>query len=244
MIELKGKRALVTGAAGGIGNAIVTALHAAGAEVAAADQVQTETKTAVFLPGNLTDPDYASSLPRKAAEMLDGLDIIVNNAGVIRRGLVTDTTDEDFDISMEVNVKAPFRICRSAIPVLANQGGGVIVNVSSCWGVHAGPAHAIYCMSKSALASLTQCMALDHAGDGIRVNAVCPNEVDTPMLRSGFVHRGLHPDKAIAQLNQSVPLGRIAQPEDIAAVVLFLSSDKARYICGELLEVNGGKPVK
>lgn len=98
-------------------------------------------------------------------------------------------------------------------------------------------------MTKAALASLTQCMGMDHAHEGVRVNAVCPNEVNTPMLRSGFVKRGFDPDTAVAQLGQTVPAGRIAEPDDIADVVLFLASDAARYMYGALLEVNGGKPV-
>ena len=96
----------------------------------------------------------------------------------------------------------------------------------------------------AAVASMTQCMALDHAHQGIRINPVCPNEIETPMLRSDFEQRGLNPDKEIAKFYASSPLGRIAQPEDIAEVVLFLLSDLAAYICGELLEVNGGKPVR
>ena len=126
---------------------------------------------------------------------------------------------------------------------MARAGGGAIVNVASCWGVHPGPNHPLYVMSKAALASLTQCLGMDHAGDGIRVNAVCPNEVNTPMLRSGFEIRGLDPDHGIETLNASVPLGRIAEPEDIADVVVFLASDQARYLCGALIEANGGKPV-
>ena len=118
-----------------------------------------------------------------------------------------------------------------------------IVNTSSCWGVHPGPAHPVYVMTKAAVASLTQCLGRDHAHQGIRVNAVCPNEVNTPMIRTGFEVRGLNPDRAIEELNASVPLGRIAEPEDIADVVAFLASDDARYVCGALLEVNGGKPV-
>ena len=98
-------------------------------------------------------------------------------------------------------------------------------------------------MSKAAIASLTQCMARDHAHEGVRINAVCPNEVDTPMLRTGFELRGFDPATAIAELDKTVPLGRIAQPEDIADVVLFLASDQSRYMCGSLVEVNGGKPV-
>ncbi len=99
-------------------------------------------------------------------------------------------------------------------------------------------------MSKAAVASLTQCLGMDHAHQNIRVNAVCPNEVNTDMLRSGFAARGFDPESAIADLNASVPLGRIAEPEDIADVVLFLASDQARYLCGALIEANGGKPVK
>ncbi|MGB1208136.1 MAG: SDR family NAD(P)-dependent oxidoreductase, partial [Paracoccaceae bacterium] len=103
--------------------------------------------------------------------------------------------------------------------------------------------HALYCMTKAAIASLTQCMGMDHAHQGIRINAVCPNEVDTPMLRTGFEMRGFDPATAIATLGTTVPLGRVALPEDIADVVVFLASDQARYICGALIEVNGGKSV-
>ena len=98
-------------------------------------------------------------------------------------------------------------------------------------------------MSKAALASLTQCLGKDHAHQGIRVNAVCPNEVNTPMLRTGFEIRGLDPDRAVSELNASVPLGRIAEPEDIADVVRFLASEQSRYMCGALVEANGGKAV-
>ena len=98
-------------------------------------------------------------------------------------------------------------------------------------------------MSKAAIASLTQCLGLDHAHQGIRVNAVCPNEVNTPMIRSGFEVRGLNSDKAIEELNKTVPLGRIAEPEDIVDVILFLLSDQSRYICGSVVEVNGAKQV-
>ena len=156
---------------------------------------------------------------------------------------ITQTTDEDYALTMAVNVEAPFRLCRAAIPIMAEAGGGAIVNTASCWGVHPGPNHPLYIMSKAALASLTQCLGRDHAGQGIRVNAVCPNEVNTPMLRTGFAIRGLDPDKGIEELNRSVPIGHIAEPEEIADVIAFLASDAARYVCGALVEVNGAKPV-
>lgn len=243
-MRFEGKTVLVTGAAGGIGAAIVAGFRAEGARVAVADR-DTEGVTAeAHLDGDLLEASYADTLAERAHKALGGLDIVINNAGVITRGPVTDTSDADWDLSLGVNVQAPFRICRAAIPILAERGGGVIVNTASCWGGKApGPNHALYCMTKAAIASLTQCMAMDHAHQGIRINAVCPNEVNTPMLRSGFEKRGFDPDSAVAELGKSVPLGRIAEPEDIADVVLFLASDAARYMCGALVEVNGGKPV-
>ena len=242
-MKLEGKKALVTGAAGGIGQAVVAHLQAQGVIVCAADLLLNDSKADYKIAGDLTDAGYCDSLVNKASELMGGLDILVNNAGLMRRGVITDASDEDFQLSMAVNVEAPFRLCRAAIPLMAKAGGGAIVNTSSCWGLHPGPGHPIYIMSKAAIASLTQCLGRDHAHQNIRVNAVCPNEVDTPMLRTGFAIRGLDPDNAINELNQSVPLGRIARADDIADVVLFLVSDEARYMCGSLVEVNGGKPV-
>ena len=243
-MRFKDKCALVTGAAGGIGASVVEHLRREGARVAAADINVDAVDADALLPGDLLNPAYADNLAKAARDSLGALDIVINNAGVITRGCVTETTDPDWDLSVGVNVEAPFRICRTAIPLMAESGGGAIVNTASCWGGKApGPNHALYCMTKAAIASLTQCMGMDHAHQGIRVNAVCPNEVNTPMLRSGFATRGFDPDTAVAELGGTVPIGRIAEPEDISDVILFLASDEARYICGALVEVNGGKPV-
>lgn len=236
-MRFEGKKALVTGASGGIGQAIVARLRAEGARVLTTDRAGAD------INGDLMEGAFCDALPAQAAERMGGLDILINNAGIITRGKITDASDEDFRRSMGINVEAPFRLCRAAIPIMANAGGGAIVNTSSCWGVHPGPDHPVYIMSKAAIASLTQCLGHDHAHQGIRVNAVCPNEVNTPMIRTGFEIRGLDADKAIDELNASVPLGRIAEPEDIADVIAFLASDDARYMCGALVEVNGGKPV-
>lgn len=245
MKTFDGKVALVTGAAGGLGSAICDALAADGATVAMADRHDTELPGApdCVFRGDLSEPDYADGLPHAVVDRLGRLDILVNNAGVMRRGAITEAGDEDLSISMAVNVEAPFRLCRAAIPIMASAGGGAIVNVASCWGVHPGPGHLIYCMSKAAVASMTQCLGRDHAHQGIRVNAVCPNEVNTAMLKTGFERRGFDPEKAIEDLNATVPLGHIAEPDEIADVVVFLASDAARYLCGSLVEANGGKPV-
>ncbi len=242
-MQLENRKTLVTGAAGGIGQAIVARLQAEGAMVAASDLDLASSTANVLIPGDLSDIGYADGLAKAAHDALGGLDIVVNNAGVITRGVITETTDDDLARTMAINFDAPFRICRAVIPILEASGGGAIVNISSAWGVHPGPAHPLYCASKAAIASLTQCLARDHAHQKIRANAVCPLEVDTPMLRTGFEVRGLNPETAIADLNKSVPLGRIAQPEEIADVVLFLASDSSRYMCGSLVEVTGGKAV-
>lgn len=237
-----GRTALVTGAAGGIGQAIVNALQQQGVIVAGVDI--RDSNTDHNFTGNLMDQKFCDDLPKRAADAMGGLDILVNNAGIITRGKITDATDEDYSRSMAINVEAPFRLCRAAIPIMAEAGQGAIVNVASCWGVHPGPNHPIYVMSKAAIASLTQCLGIDHAHQNIRVNAVCPNEVNTPMIRTGFETRGLDPDKAIDELNDSVPLGRIAEPEDIADIVVFLASNQSRYLCGALIQANGGKSVQ
>ena len=243
MKRFSGKGALVTGAAGGIGGAIVRQLRAEGCQVAVADREVALIEAEARLAGDLLDKSYAEGLPRAAHAALGRLDIVINNAGVITRGSVVEATDADWTLSVGVNVEAPFRICRAAIPILAAAGGGAIVNIASCWGLRPGPNHAVYCMTKAAIASLTQCMGMDHARENIRLNAVAPNEVNTPVLRTGFAKRGFDPDTAVAELGKSVPLGRIAEPEDIVDVVLFLASEAARYICGSVIEVNGGKPV-
>lgn len=242
-MRFEGKNALVTGAAGGIGSVLVALLRSEGARVTVSDRDSSGIEAEAHIDGDLLDGSFCDGLPGRAADALGGLDILINNAGVITRGDISEATDADYALTMGVNVEAPFRICRAAIPIMAEAGGGAIVNTSSCWGLRPGPNHPLYVMSKAAIASLTQCLGRDHAHQGIRVNAVCPNEVNTPMLRSGFAKRGFDPDKAVADLNATVPIGHIAEPEEVADVIAFLASDAARYMCGALVEVNGGKPV-
>ena len=242
-MRFNGKKALVTGAAGGIGKSLVRKLRAEGASVAVTDINVSHIEAEAHFPGDLSIAQFCDDLPNKTRDALGSLDILINNAGIIRRGKVTEATDDDFKSTMAVNIEAPFRLCRATIPIMTTNGGGSIVNTASCWGLSPGPDHPIYIMSKAALASFTQCLGRDHAHQNIRVNAVCPNEVNTPMIRSGFSIRGLDPDKAIEELSETVPLGRIAEPDDISDVILFLASDEARYMCGSLVEVNGGKPV-
>ena len=241
LLRFKNKKALITGASGGIGSALVNALKKEGALVAVTDLDTSKITADANFDGNLLDSNFCDELPKKVKEKLNGLDILCNVAGVITRGNITEVTDKDYNLTMKINVEAPFRLCRASIPLMKK--GSTIVNISSCWGLRPGPNHPLYVMSKAAIASLTQCLGLDHARQGIRINAVCPNEVNTSMLHSGFKARGLNSDKAIKELNATVPLGRIAEPEDIVDVILFLLSDESRYMCGSIIEVNGAKQV-
>tara|TARA_Y100000590_G_scaffold81316_4_gene90384 strand:+ start:7324 stop:8061 length:738 start_codon:yes stop_codon:yes gene_type:complete len=241
LLRFKNKKALITGASGGIGSALVNALKKEGALVAVTDLDTSKITADANFDGNLLDSNFCDELPKKVKEKLNGLDILCNVAGVITRGNITEVTDKDYNLTMKINVEAPFRLCRASIPLMKK--GSTIVNISSCWGLRPGPNHPLYVMSKAAIASLTQCLGLDHARQGIRINAVCPNEVNTSMLHSGFKARGLNSDKAIKELNATVPLGRIAEPKDIVDVILFLLSDESRYMCGSIIEVNGAKQV-
>lgn len=254
MSKDKSNVVLVTGATGGIGKSIVNKYAEQGFTLAIADKDEDEANKlaneinhnggmAMVFYGNLLDQSYCDNLTSEVQTKLGTVGILINNAGFMSRGDITQTSDEDYELSMKINVEAPFRLIRASIPLMVESGGGSIVNISSCWGINPGPNHLIYCTTKAALAAMTKCLGRDHAHQNIRINAVCPNEVNTPMLRTGFEIRGLNPDDAIEELNQSVPIGHIAEPEEIADVVAFLSSDEARYICGSLVEINGGKAV-
>ena len=254
MSKDKSNVVLVTGATGGIGKSIVNKYAEQGFTLAIADKDEDEANKlaneinhnggmAMVFYGDLLDQSYCDNLTSEVQTKLGTVGILINNAGFMSRGDITQTSDEDYELSMKINVEAPFRLIRTSIPLMVESGGGSIVNISSCWGINPGPNHLIYCTTKAALAAMTKCLGRDHAHQNIRINAVCPNEVNTPMLRTGFEIRGLNPDDAIEELNQSVPIGHIAEPEEIADVVAFLSSDDARYICGSLVEINGGKAV-
>ncbi|MCP4766489.1 MAG: SDR family oxidoreductase [Gammaproteobacteria bacterium] len=248
------KKVVITGGTGGIGQAVVKLFASQGASVLFSDhseedcselcetlrKAQLETR---YLAGDLRHKNYCDALIEEAVTRLGGVDILINNAGIIPRGNVLETTDDMWFSALDINLTAVFFLCRAAIPHMQQAGGGAIVNTSSTWGIYPGPDHVAYCTSKAAVAALSKNLGRDHAADGIRVNAVCPNEVNTPMLRTGFLRRGIDPDSAIEELGKSVPLGHVAEPEEIADVIAFLASEDARYVCGTTVEVSGAKPV-
>ncbi len=237
--------AVVTGAAGGIGSAVAERLAAEGAEVWVCD-VAAAGATAVAdriggrsLAFDLTDPKAGADAIATVAAASGRIDVLVNNAGINRRGALLDLQPDDWEMTFAVNVDAVVALCRAVLPVMIAAGAGSIVNTASQWGLHPAPGHIAYNTSKAAVVALTQNLARDYARQGVRVNAVCPGEVRTPMLESNLARSG----RSLAELNALVPFGRIGEPEEIAALVAFLASDEAPYLTGSIVEITGAQAV-
>jgi NAD(P)-dependent dehydrogenase (short-subunit alcohol dehydrogenase family) len=234
---LEGRVAIVTGAASGMGAATARLLAEAGATVLGAD---IESNPSVAFVGDVADSAFCDTAVEKAVEMHGRLDILVNAAGVILRADAPATDDAGWHRQMRVNVDGSFFMCRAAIRQMRRQGSGSIVNFGSIWGAAGGKGHVAYATAKGAVHNLTRSLALDHAREGIRVNAVCPGEVDTPMLRRGGRAVPLTDAELADMAERVVPNGRLAQPEEVGRVVVFLCSDAASYMTGALVPVDGG----
>ncbi|MCJ7619338.1 MAG: SDR family oxidoreductase, partial [Anaerolineae bacterium] len=192
-----------------------------------------------FVAADVTlDSDCRRAVQQTVSE-LGGLDILFNNAGIIRRATVEELTEAEWDQVMAVNVKSIFLMSRYSVPVMANAGGGVIINTASGWGLVGGPRAAAYCASKGAVVLLTKAMAIDHGPQNIRVNCICPGDTDTPMLRDEARQLGQSAERFLAEAADR-PLGRIGTPDDIAQAVLYLASDASSYVTGTALVVDGG----
>jgi NAD(P)-dependent dehydrogenase (short-subunit alcohol dehydrogenase family) len=250
MDSLKGKRALITGAASGIGRATALLFAREGAAVsivdldeeggqAVAQTIAKDGGCAIFVRSDVTQADDCQRAVEQTVSELGGLDILVNNAGIIRRATVLETSEAEWDQVMAVNVKSVYLLSRYAIPVMAEAGGGVIINIASGWGLVGGRRAVAYCASKGAVVLLTKSMALDHGEQNIRVNCICPGDTDTPMLRDEAQQLGEPTEQFLAEAAQR-PLGRIGSPEDIAQAALYLASDASSFVTGTALVVDGG----
>lgn len=244
-MDFTGKTALITGAASGMGAATAREFRTAGGQVIVVDrndllaaQVAREIDAGPPVVGDVSDPAFCTRAVDIALVRHGRLDVLVNAAGIIVRADAPGTTDEQWQRVMNVNVNGVFYMSRAAIGIMKAQGHGAIVNFGSIWGGVGAAGVVAYCASKGAVHQITRAMALDHARDGIRINAVCPGEVNTPMLaseRSQPVTAEL-----MQQIADSVPTGRLAEPVEIARVVLFLASDAASYMTGALVNVDAG----
>jgi NAD(P)-dependent dehydrogenase (short-subunit alcohol dehydrogenase family) len=249
MPNLDHKVALVTGAASGMGAACAEVLHTCGARVVLVDlDGDGGARSAAAVDGHLVQGDVSDSVfcDRAVAETVDRyghLDVLVNAAGIMVRKAAVDTDDDVYQRVIRVNLDGTFYMCRAAAKRMRAQGGGAIVNFSSIWGLWAGANAAAYSAAKGGISVLTRALALEHGRDDIRVNAVLPGDVDTPLLRAGGRATPLTDDD-IARMGESIPLGRVAQPREIANVVAFLASDEASYVTGILMPVDGGSTAQ
>jgi 3-oxoacyl-[acyl-carrier protein] reductase len=241
MFDLSGKSALITGASGGIGGAIARVLHAQGAAVGLSG-TRTEALEALaaelgerahVLPCDLSDPEACKALPGRAEEALGGLDILVNNAGLTRDNLAVRIKDEDWNLVLEVNLSAAFRLIRASLRGMMKRRWGRIVGITSVVGVTGNPGQANYAASKAGMIGMSKSLAQEVGSRGITVNCVAPGFIETAMTDAlGESQR----DKLLG----AIPAGRLGSSEDVAACVAFLASDEAAYVTGQTLHVNGG----
>jgi 3-oxoacyl-[acyl-carrier protein] reductase len=241
MFDHEGKKALVTGASGGIGGAIATALHRQGAVVGlsgtrreALDQRAGELGGRVHvLPCNLADNGAVEALVPAAEAALGGLDILVNNAGMTRDALFLRMKDEDWDEVIEVNLTAAFRLCRAAVKGMMRRRYGRIINITSIVGVTGNPGQANYTAAKAGMIGMSKSLSAEVASRTVTVNCVAPGFIASPMTDA------LN-DKQRATILANVPAGRLGSGEDVAAAVVFLASAEAAYVTGQTVHVNGG----
>jgi len=248
--RVAGKVALITGAASGIGRATALLFAREGAAIAladlnagagqrVADEITQFGGRAFFEPVDVTRATDCQRLVERVIREFGRIDILFNNAGIIRRATVLDLSEEDWDRVMAVNVKSIYLLSREVIPHMQKAGGRTIINTASGWGLAGGTKAAVYCASKGAVVLLTKAMAIDHGPQKIRVNCICPGDTDTGMLREEAQQLGEENSRFLAEAAKR-PLGRVGTPQEIAQAALYLASDASSFVTGTALVVDGG----
>ncbi len=249
-MKLNQKVAIVTGAGSGIGRATALLFAREGARVVVADvaesagretvaQIEAGGGEAVFVRVDVSQAAEVENMVRVAVDRFGGLDVLFNNAGLTIPAMVTETSEEVWDKSIDVNLKGVMLGCKYAIPEMLKRGGGSIINTASMLGLVASPRQAPYSAAKGGVVLLTKQVAIDYAHVNIRVNCICPSEVNTPMHRK-FIEETPDPEATRRRLLERIPLNRVAEPEELASVALFLASADSSYITGVALPVDGG----
>src|ERR1700692_1582428 len=249
-MRLKNKIALITGGTSGIGEATAEIFAREGAKVAitgrneargnsVAERIVKEGGKALFIRTDVLRAAECRNAVDETVRAFGGLDILFNNAGVFYPHTILDCTEEEWDLQMDINLKGTFLMSKAAVPGMIERGGGVIINNSSGWGIAGGDAAVAYCASKGGVVVLTEAMAIDDGRQGIRVNCICPGDVDTPMLPEDARMRGLKWEDYLAGCANR-PMGRIGTTDEIAKAALFLASDDSSFMTGAALVVDGG----
>ena len=243
-MKLEGKVAFVTGFGSGLGQAIAVLFAKEGAAVAGTStteakgrdtvaMIEKAGRKALFRQGDVSKSEQMKALIDDTVRQFGGLDIVVNSAGVRTNGSITEITEEQWDRTIDVNLKGVFVVSRLAIPEMIKRGGGVILNIGARSGMAGQAGRAAYCASKGGMTTLTEAMAMDFAAHKIRVNCICPGPTRTPMVDTSTPER-------LAYYKRRVPIGRIGEPEDIAYAALYLASDEASMVTAAILPVDGG----
>jgi 3-oxoacyl-[acyl-carrier protein] reductase len=241
MFDLSGKNALITGASGGIGGAIATALHGAGATVTLSgtrveplEALQSSLgERAHVMPCDLSDGAAVDALPKEAAKLMGSLDVLVNNAGITKDNLFMRMSDDDWSRVLDINLTSTMRLCRGAIRGMMKARWGRIINISSIVGTTGNPGQANYAASKAGMVGMSKSIAYEVASRGITVNCVAPGFITTPMTDKLT-------DDQKSGIMGSIPAGRMGSADEIGAAVLFLASQEAGYVTGQTMHVNGG----
>lgn len=249
-MRLENKVALITGGTSGIGKATVELFAAEGARVAftgrrtrLGEHLATQVG-GLYIPADHRRVADCKHTVDETVSKFGRIDILFNNAGIVARGTAETTTDEDWENTLQLNITAVWRMCRLVIPVMRAQGGGVIVNNASDWAFVGAPGVVAYCTSKGAVMQMTRAMAMDHAGENIRINAVCPGDTFVERwVRDGF-YKGSGPISEAEARQTDLPIGRVAETIEIARAVLFLASDESSFMTGSALVVDGGNTAR
>lgn len=245
--RLQGKVGIVTGAGTGIGRACAIALAKEGACVVLAgrrkdriEQVAAAIGDSAYpIPADVSEPGEIRRLLDEAVSHFGGLNFLLNNAGVLHMGNAEQITEEQWDQTFHINVRAVWLLSRAALPPMRIAGGGSIINMASTLGLVGAPNRAAYAPSKGAVVQLTKSMAIDHGYENIRVNAICPSFVETE-LTAGILGQLSDPAAVLRQRTAAHPIGRLGQPEDIAGLAVYLASDESSWVTGAILPVDGG----